>query len=149
MTTQTKMVAIAAWLSVIFIVALFLTPLDKLFLKGVTTGYEGALGRLLVAVLISLLLSVISVILGLTALFSKSIQNKSKFLLPFSVGPLISLIAFIIFLIIYPRWEKIINEEKQILHNKKIEATGNNACWFSVSGLCPCASFKSLCARIW
>jgi len=97
------MFAIAAWLSVIFIVALFLTPLDKLFLKGVTTGYEGALGRLLVAVLISLLLSVISVILGLTALFSKSIQNKSKFLLPFSVGPLISLIAFIIFLIIYPR----------------------------------------------
>ncbi|MBI5639394.1 MAG: hypothetical protein HZA17_03115 [Nitrospirae bacterium] len=103
MTKPTRIVAIAAWLSVLFIVALFLTPIDKLFLKGVTNGYEGALGRLLLAVLISLLLSVISVILGLTALFSKSIQSKSKFLLPFSVGPLISLIAFIIFLVFYPR----------------------------------------------
>lgn len=97
------MVAIAAWLSVLFIVSLFLTPLGKLFLKGVTTGYEGALGRLLLAVLMSLLLSVISVTLGLTAFFSKTIQRKSKFLLPFSAGPLISLIAFIIFLVFYPR----------------------------------------------
>lgn len=97
------MAVVAAWVSVLFIVALFLTPLDKLFLKGVTTGYEGALGRLLIAVLISLLLSVVSVILGLKAFISKSIQNKSKFLLPFSAGPLIFLIAYIIFLVYYPR----------------------------------------------
>ena len=32
---------------------------------------------------------------------------------------------------------------KQMAPNKKIEATGNNACSFSVSGLCPCASFRS------
>jgi hypothetical protein len=91
MTRSIKVISIAAWFSVVFIVALFLTPLDKLFLKGVTTGYEGALGRLLLAVLLSLLLSIISVILGLIAFFSKSVQKKSNFLLPLSVGPLISL----------------------------------------------------------
>lgn len=97
MSNLTKAIAIIAWLSLLLIVSLFLTPTGELFLKGVTNGYEGAFGRLLYAALTSLLLSIISIILGLTAFVSKA-GNRSKLLLVFSVGPLLSLIAFIMFL---------------------------------------------------
>ncbi len=102
MNKPIKVITIMAWLSVSLIVLLFSTPLDKLVLTSVTTGYERALGRLLNLVLISLLLSIVSAMLGLKIFLSKSVHEKPRSLLPLTIGPLISLIAFISFLIYYP-----------------------------------------------
>ncbi len=100
MNNPTKVIVTIAWLSVLFIALLFLTPMGELFVKG-APGHEGALGRLLNAAMISLLLSIISLMLGLRTFFSKA-ANKPKLLLFISVGPLISFIAFIMLLILYP-----------------------------------------------
>jgi hypothetical protein len=103
MTKPIKVITILAWLSVSVIVLSFLTPLDKIVLSGVTSGYEGALRRLLNLVLISLLLSILSAVLGLKIFLSKSVPQKPISLLPLTFGPLISLLAFIAILIFYPR----------------------------------------------
>ncbi len=100
MNKPTKVITIMAWISVSMIVLTFLTPLDKIILIGDTSvDAGGVLGRLILLVLISLLLSIVSAILGLKIKLSKSVPEKPRFLLPLTVGPLISLIVIITILI--------------------------------------------------
>jgi len=87
------MVSVLSWVLVAFIVLLFTTNLfNSIVNYGISTGYEGALGRLLKTYLLCLLVLIISVIIGVSLLRQK--QIKLRQFITMSVFPPLIFIIF-------------------------------------------------------
>lgn len=84
--------AILSWGFLIFLVLLFITPIDQLFLYNVAKGYEGAIGRLLILLIFGFIISLISTLYPFVFLGSKEWVSLRIFAL--YCGPMIGLIAF-------------------------------------------------------